>query len=186
MPVGFKNRTDGNVQVAVDAVRAAAVPHSFAGIDENGRAAILHTRGNRDCHIILRGGRGAPNYGAEPVADALALLRAAGLPERVMIDLSHDNSGKDPERQQPVAADVGAQIASGNDAIVGVMLESFLVAGRQDLRPGGTAGGAGGQLRYGQSITDGCIGWETTVAVLEGLAQSVRERRARAAQTAAR
>jgi 3-deoxy-7-phosphoheptulonate synthase len=186
MPVGFKNRTDGNVQVAVDAVRAAADPHAFAGIDPSGTPAILYTRGNGDCHIILRGGKGKPNHGAASVSESLQLLDAMGLPRRVMIDLSHDNSGKDPERQQPVAADVGAQIASGNDAIVGVMLESFLVAGRQDLRPGGTAGGAGGQLRYGQSITDGCIGWETTVAVLEGLAQSVRERRARAAQTAAR
>jgi 3-deoxy-7-phosphoheptulonate synthase len=177
MPVGFKNRTDGNVQVAVDAVRAAAERHAFAGIDPNGTPAILYTRGNADCHVILRGGKGQPNYGASSVAAALELLGGAGLPRRVMIDLSHDNSGKDPERQPAVAADVGAQIASGNEAIVGVMLESFLVAGRQDLLPGV-------KLRYGQSITDGCIGWETTVEVLEGLAQSVRDRSAAAARTA--
>ena len=171
MPVGFKNRTDGNVQVAVDAVRAAAVPHAFAGIDVNGSYAILHTSGNRDCHVILRGGRGVPNYDAEAVAGAVSLLSAGGLPERVMIDLSHDNSGKDPDRQPEVAAAVAAQIAAGHAEIVGVMIESFLVAGRQDLdgaRP----------LVYGQSITDGCIGWETTVEVLDGLADAVRTRRA--------
>jgi 3-deoxy-7-phosphoheptulonate synthase len=170
MPVGFKNRTDGNVQVAVDAVRAAAASHAFAGIDVAGTPAILYTSGNRDCHIILRGGRGTPNYGAEPVAEAIELLRAAGLPERVMIDLSHDNSGKDPERQPVVADAVAAQIAAGNQALVGVMLESFLLAGRQDPGPPAT-------LAYGQSITDGCIGWDTTVAVLDRLAESVRARR---------
>jgi 3-deoxy-7-phosphoheptulonate synthase len=172
MPVGFKNRTDGNVQVAVDAVRAAAVPHAFAGIDLDGRSAILHTRGNRDCHVILRGGRRAPNYGAESVAATLELLRAAGLPERLMIDLSHDNSGKQPDRQPAVAAEVAAEIGAGSTAVVGTMLESFLVAGRQDLRPGA-------ELTYGQSITDGCLGWEATVDVLDGLARAVRDRRRR-------
>jgi 3-deoxy-7-phosphoheptulonate synthase len=170
MPVGFKNRTDGNVQVAVDAVRAAAVPHSFAGIDVDGSSAIMYTRGNQDCHIILRGGKGAPNYGAEPVAGALSLLRAAGLPERLMIDVSHDNSGKDPERQPDVAADVARQVAGGSRAIVGVMIESFLVGGRQDAE-------AGQKLTYGQSITDGCLGWEETVEVLDGLAAAVKQRR---------
>jgi 3-deoxy-7-phosphoheptulonate synthase len=170
MPVGFKNRTDGNVQVAVDAVRAAAVPHAFAGIAEDGAPAIQHTRGNHDCHIILRGGQDAPNYGAAGVAEALAMLRAAGLPERLVIDVSHDNSGKDPARQPPAAADVGAQVAEGNRAIVGVMLESFLVAGRQDLD-------SGRPLTYGQSITDACMDWETTVGVLEDLAAAVRARR---------
>ena len=170
MPVGFKNRTDGDVQVAVDAVRAAAVPHAFAGIALNGSPAIMHTRGNRDCHIILRGGKAAPNYGAEPVAAALELLRAAALPERVMIDFSHDNSGKDPERQPTVAAAVADQLAAGNAAIVGTMLESFLVAGRQD--PDGP-----GPLTYGQSITDGCLGWDATVELLDGLAAAVRARR---------
>ncbi len=179
MPVGFKNRTDGNVQVAVDAVRAAAARHAFAGIDRDGTPAILYTTGNADCHVILRGGKGSPNYDAAGVASALELLDGAGLPKRVMIDLSHDNSGKDPDRQPDVAAEVGRQIAAGNDAIVGVMLESFLVAGRQDLEPGA-------KLRYGQSITDGCIGWETTAEVLEGLAASVRDRNASRAETAAR
>lgn len=173
MPVGFKNRTDGNVQVAVDAVRAAAVPHAFAGIDSDGSPAILYTRGNPDCHIILRGGRGRPNYDAASVRDALGLLEAARLPRRVMIDLSHDNSGKDPDRQPAVAAAVAAQVAAGGadgDAIAGVMIESFLLGGRQELTPGA-------ELRYGQSITDGCIDWDTTVEVLEGLAGAVRERR---------
>jgi 3-deoxy-7-phosphoheptulonate synthase len=170
MPVGFKNRTDGNVQVAVDAVRAAAVPHVFAGIDVDGTPAILYTTGNEDCHIILRGGRTAPNYGPEPVAAALGLLRAAGLPERVVIDVSHDNSGKDADRQPLVAAEIAEQIAGGSHSIVGVMLESFLLAGRQDLdQPG--------ELTYGQSITDACIDWETTVEVLDGLAAAVRARR---------
>ena len=173
MPVGFKNRTDGNVQVAVDAVRAAAVPHAFAGIAVTGSPAILYTRGNSDCHVILRGGKDAPNYGAAGVSHALELLRGAGLPERVMIDLSHDNSGKDPGRQPEVARDVGQQMAGGSRAIVGVMLESFLVGGSQSL-------GSGEALTYGQSITDGCLDWESTVEVLDGLAAAVRERRAAA------
>jgi 3-deoxy-7-phosphoheptulonate synthase len=179
MPVGFKNRTDGNVQVAVDAVRAAAEPHAFAGIDRGGTPAILYTRGNADCHVILRGGKGRPNYDASSVTAALELLAAARLPERLMIDLSHDNSGKDPERQPTVAADVGGQIAAGNDAIVGVMLESFLVAGRQELKPGA-------KLHYGQSITDGCIGWEATSDVLKALAEAVRDRNASRAHAARR
>jgi 3-deoxy-7-phosphoheptulonate synthase len=170
MPVGFKNRTDGNIQVAVDAVRAASVSHAFAGIDQHGTPAIHHTRGNRDCHIILRGGKGAPNYEAGAVAEALALLRKAGLPERVMIDFSHDNSGKDPARQPVVAADVGRQLGDGNSAIVGVMLESFLMFGRQEL--------GSDELVYGQSITDACLDWETTVEVLDGLSAAVKARRA--------
>jgi 3-deoxy-7-phosphoheptulonate synthase len=174
MPVGFKNRTDGNVQVAVDAVRAAAVSHAFAGVDLAGRPAILHTTGNPDCHIILRGGRGAPNYGHKHVADALTKLRAAALPERLVIDASHDNSRKDHEQQPVAAGEVAAQVAGGNGAIVGLMLESFLVAGRQDL-----SGGAA--LRYGQSITDACMDWDATSGVLEGLAAAVQARRARGA-----
>jgi 3-deoxy-7-phosphoheptulonate synthase len=172
MPVGFKNRSDGNVQVAVDAVRAAGVAHAFAGIDVNGRSAILYTRGNQECHIILRGGKGAPNYGDDQVAAALELLRAAELPVRVMVDVSHDNSAKDPFRQPAVAAELGAQIAAGNRAIVGVMIESFLVEGRQDPPVQRDH-----ELTYGQSITDGCIGWESTVEVLDGLAAAVRARR---------
>jgi 3-deoxy-7-phosphoheptulonate synthase len=170
MPIGFKNRTDGDVQVAVDAVRAAAAPHAFAGIDDAGAPAILHTTGNPDGHVILRGGRGAPNYDATGVAGTLEKLRAAGLPERLVIDASHDNSGKDPVRQAKAALEVAAQIEAGNEAIVGAMLESFLVEGRQDL-DGGTA------LTYGQSITDACMSWESTVAVLDGLAAAVRARR---------
>jgi len=170
MPVGFKNGTNGNVQVAVDAVRAAAAPHVFPGIDVSGMPAILHTRGNRDCHIILRGGRDTPNYGAGPVAQALSLLAAAGLPERVVIDVSHDNSGKDATRQPAVAREVAAQVATGNRAIAGVMLESFLVGGRQDLD-------SPAALTYGQSITDACLDWETTVDVLERLAAAVTARR---------
>ena len=171
MPVGFKNRTDGNVQVAVDAVRAAAVPHAFTGVDTSGRPAILYTKGNPDCHVILRGGRDAPNYPPDAVADALAQLRAARLPERLVIDASHDNSGKDHNRQPIAAADLGEQVAGGSRAIVGVMLESFLVEGRQEI-------GTYGELAYGQSITDACMDWDTTAEVLERLAESVRARRA--------
>jgi len=134
MPVGFKNRTDGNIAVAVDAVRAAAVPHTFAGIDFIGTPAVLHTRGNPDCHVILRGGRDAPNFGAESVADAVERLEAVGLRERVIVDASHDNSGKDHTRQPLAVQDMAAQISAGSEALVGVMLESFLVAGRQETQ----------------------------------------------------
>jgi 3-deoxy-7-phosphoheptulonate synthase len=169
MPIGFKNRTDGNVQVAVDAVRAAAAPHAFAGIDDAGAPAILHTTGNPDCHIILRGGHGMPNYHVPEVEDALVTLGIAGLPERLVIDASHDNSGKDPEKQFFAAGEIADQVADGNKAIVGVMLESFLVEGRQDLRPGEP-------LTYGQSITDACIDWEDTVSALERFASAIEAR----------
>ncbi len=171
MPVGFKNRTDGNVQVAVDAVRAAAAKHSFAGVDFSGTPAILHTAGNPDGHVILRGGSDAPNHTPAGIEAALARLRAAGLPERVVVDASHANSSKDHERQAGVAGEIGAQVGAGSHTIVGVMLESFLVAGRQDL-------GGDEPLTYGQSITDACIDWDTTVEVLDGLAGAVRARRA--------
>jgi 3-deoxy-7-phosphoheptulonate synthase len=170
MPVGFKNRTDGNLKVAVDAVRAAAAHHAFAGIDVSGAPAILHTQGNDDCHLILRGGRGRPNYDRASIGDALSELRAAGLPERVVIDASHDNSGKDHAHQPKVVADLAGQIGSANQPIVGVMMESFLVAGRQDLEPGR-------EPVYGQSITDACMDWETTDLALDRLAAAVRERR---------
>jgi 3-deoxy-7-phosphoheptulonate synthase len=170
MPVGFKNRTDGNVQVAVEACRASASPHAFAGVDVTGTPAIHHTSGNADCHVILRGGRAAPNHTPEHVAAALAQLRAGGLPERLVVDCSHDNSGKDHTRQPTVAAEVAAQVAAGNPALVGLMLESFLVEGRQDL--------TGGELVHGQSITDECMSWETTVTVLHSVADAVRARRA--------
>jgi 3-deoxy-7-phosphoheptulonate synthase len=170
MPVGFKNGTDGNVKVAVDAVRAAGSKHAFAGIDISGAPAILHTQGNPDCHVILRGGRAAPNYGPEPVEEALAQLESAGLPQRLVIDASHDNSGKDHDRQPGVVAEIADQIAAGNAAVVGVMLESFLVGGRQDLAPGDS-------MVYGQSITDACMDWETTVLGLDRLAAAARSRR---------
>ncbi|MEA2125636.1 MAG: 3-deoxy-7-phosphoheptulonate synthase [Solirubrobacteraceae bacterium] len=169
MPVGFKNGTAGNVQVAVDACRAAAAPHAFAGVDLSGTPAILHTTGNPDCHVILRGGRAAPNHTPDGIAAALAALRAAGLPERLVIDCSHDNSGKDHTRQPAVAATVAAQVAAGNRSIVGAMLESFLVEGRQELTDT--------ELVYGRSITDACMSWETTVTVLGELAAAVRVRR---------
>lgn len=175
MPVGFKNGTDGGVQIAVDALRAAAHPHSFLGVTEQGLAAIVTTRGNPDCHLILRGGKSGSNHDAASVGRALATLQAAGLPRRVMIDASHGNSGKDFQRQVPVAREVAAQIAEGQSGIVGVMLESFLVAGRQDLTPGTP-------LVYGQSITDACLSWEMTEPLLRDLAEAVRSRRARGAK----
>jgi 3-deoxy-7-phosphoheptulonate synthase len=170
MPIGFKNRTDGDVQVAVDAVRAAAAPHAFAGIDDSGTPAILHTSGNPDGHVILRGGRSAPNFDAESAGDALAMLEAAHLPRRLVIDASHDNSGKDPARQALAAREIGEQVAGGAEEIVGVMMESFLVGGRQDL-------GGPEALTYGQSITDPCMDWGETVASLEELGAAVRSRR---------
>ncbi|SCL12918.1 3-deoxy-7-phosphoheptulonate synthase [Micromonospora inyonensis] len=175
MPIGMKNRPDGSIGTAVDAIRAAGVPHVFPGIDVSGTPAILHTRGNADGHLVLRGGRGVPNYDADSVAGALARLRAANLPERVVIDASHDNSGKDHRRQPVVAADVAEQLAAGQRGIVGIMLESFLKSGRQDLNPTR-------DLTYGQSITDACIGWQDTAEVLETLATAVRARRTQAAQ----
>jgi 3-deoxy-7-phosphoheptulonate synthase len=172
MPVGFKNATDGEVKVAVDAVRAAAAKHAFAGIDVEGTPAILHTEGNRDCHVILRGGRAAPNYEPGAVAGALERLRAAELPERLVIDASHDNSGKDHLRQGQVVREIADQVGAGNEAVVGVMLESFLVAGRQDLDPDQ-------EMVYGQSITDACMDWDATVLALDRLAAAVGERRGR-------
>ena len=170
MPVGFKNGTAGSVKLAVDAVRAAAAPHAFAGVDVSGTPAILYTEGNEDCHVILRGGRSAPNYDAGSVDEAIGQLRAAGLAERVVIDASHDNSGKDHERQPEVVSEISDQVGAGNGAIVGVMMESFLVAGRQDLE-------SDQPLVYGQSITDACMDWDNTVLTLDRLASAVRKRR---------
>ena len=172
MPVGFKNGTAGSIKLAVDAVRAAAAPHAFAGVDVSGMPAIFYTEGNPDCHVILRGGKGAPNYDEDSVEETLSQLCDAGLGERVVIDASHDNSGKDHERQPEVVSDIADQVAAGNRAIVGVMMESFLVAGRQDLE-------SSGDLTYGQSITDACIDWDTTVLALDRLASAVRKRRGR-------
>ena len=168
MPIGMKNRPDGSIGTAVDAIQAAAVPHVFPGIDYSGTPAILHTTGNPDTHLVLRGGAGRPNYSAEDVEGALQLLRKAGLPERLVIDCSHGNSNKDHLRQPLVADDVAGQVADGQRGITGVMLESFLVPGRQDL---------GGELTYGQSVTDACMGWEPTVQVLERLAIAAHSRR---------
>ncbi|MDP9372056.1 MAG: 3-deoxy-7-phosphoheptulonate synthase [Chloroflexota bacterium] len=170
MPVGFKNGTGGGVQLAIDALHAAAYPHSFLGVTEQGLAAIVTTRGNDDCHIILRGGRTGPNYDAASVGETLAALRDAGLPPRVMIDASHGNSSKDYRRQPLVARAIADQVARGEGGIIGVMLESFLAADRQDLTDRA-------RLVYGQSITDACMNWEMTVPVLHELAEAVRVRR---------
>jgi 3-deoxy-7-phosphoheptulonate synthase len=168
-PVGFKNGTDGNVKIAVDAIKAASQPHHFLSVTKGGHSAIVSTNGNEDCHIILRGGK-APNYDAASVDAACKDIAANGLASRLMIDASHANSSKKPENQVPVCADIGRQIAGGDTRIVGVMVESHLVAGRQDLVQGK-------ELTYGQSITDGCIDWESSVKVLEGLAEAVKQRR---------
>ena len=170
-PVGFKNGTDGNIKIAVDAIKAASQPHHFLSVTKGGHSAIVSTNGNEDCHVILRGGK-APNYDAASVDAASKDLTASGLAARLMIDASHANSSKKPENQVPVCADIGSQIAAGDDRIVGVMVESHLVAGRQDLV-------AGKSLTYGQSITDGCIDWDSSLQVLEGLAAAVKTRRAK-------
>ena len=175
-PVGFKNGTDGNVRIAVDAVKAASEPHHFLAVTKTGRAAIAATAGNGDCHIILRGGK-VPNYDAGSVDAACIVLERSGLAPVVMIDASHANSGKKPENQPKVIADIARQVGDGDRRIAGVMVESNLVAGRQDLVPGKP-------LTYGQSITDGCIGWDTTVAVLERLAAAAEERRRHDARAA--
>jgi 3-deoxy-7-phosphoheptulonate synthase len=169
MPVGFKNGTDGNVQVAIDAVRAAREPHSFMGVTEQGLAAIVETRGNPSAHVVLRGGTPGPNHDRASVRRALDALGASSLPRHLIVDLSHANSGRDHTRQPAVARDVAAQIADGERGIVGVMAESFIVEGRQDPEAE--------PLVYGQSITDACIGWDTTVEVLNDLARAVRARR---------
>lgn len=169
-PVGFKNGTDGNVKIALDAVSSAGQPHHFMAVTKDGRSAIAATSGNPDCHIILRGGK-TTNYDAGSVDAAAKAAEKAGLDPAIMIDASHANSSKKPENQPLVLADVGQQVAAGERRIIGVMVESNLVAGRQDLVPGQ-------DLIYGQSITDGCIDWDTTVAALEDLARAVELRRA--------
>ena len=171
MPVGFKNGTDGSIQIAIDAVRSAAHPHRFLGVTEQGLAGIVSTRGNPDCHVSLRGGVGGPNYDAISVQKTLAALRDGGLPPRLMIDTSHGNSDKDYRRQPLVAREIATQVAQGEAGIVGVMMESFIADGRQDLKDPT-------RLVYGQSITDACMGWETTASVLRELAAAVRARRA--------
>lgn len=170
MPVGFKNGTRGTVLIAVEAVKAARHPHHFLSVTKQGLTAIVATKGNLDCHVILRGGTNKPNYSAEAVEETVTMLAAEGLDGRVMIDCSHANSDKDHERQPEVAKVVARQVAEGSHGIFGVMLESFIVGGRQNAKPGV-------ELTYGQSITDACMSWEATVPVLEGLAEAVRARR---------
>jgi 3-deoxy-7-phosphoheptulonate synthase len=168
-PIGFKNGTDGNVRIAVDAILAARQRHHFLSVHKNGQVAIVETRGNDDCHIVLRGGKES-NYDAASVEAATRALADAGIRQKLMIDLSHSNSQKDHRRQIEVGADVAGQIARGDDRILGVMIESHLKAGRQDLIPGQP-------LQYGQSITDACLGWDDTLPLLEHFAEAVRTRR---------
>lgn len=168
-PVGFKNGTDGNLKIAVDAIRTSQHPHCFLSVTKEGHSAIVHTTGNEDCHVILRGGK-KPNYDAASVELASKQLSAAGLAKRLMIDMSHSNSEKEYKKQILVGHAVAEQIAAGDDRIMGVMIESHLKEGRQDLLPGK-------ELCYGMSITDACIGWEDTVVALEDLATAVRTRR---------
>ena len=172
-PVGFKNATDGSVQTAVDAILVAAQPHTFPSISFDGRAMIVTSTGNPHGHLILRGSEQGPNYDAASVRAAAAALTRAGLPPRVIVDCSHGNSGKDFRKQPGVAACLADQIAGGSHAICGVMLESHLVEGNQVIADGRNG------LRYGQSVTDACIGWDETMAVLERLAAAVRLRRER-------
>jgi 3-deoxy-7-phosphoheptulonate synthase len=177
-PVGFKNGTDGNVQIAIDAVAAASHPHQFLSVTKQGLSAIVATRGNPDCHVILRGSNKGPNYQKDAVERAVALLAKASLPPRLMVDCSHGNSKKDPQRQPEVARDLAGQIRDGSESIAGVMLESHLVGGRQDNIPGRP-------LTYGQSITDGCLAWSETIPVLHELADAVRHRQGLRGLTAA-
>jgi len=173
-PVGFKNGTDGNIRIAVDAIRAAQAPHHFLSVTKAGHSAIVSTNGNEDCHVILRGGK-QPNYDRAGVEAACAELAKAGLAARVMVDFSHGNSRKDFRRQMEVASDVAAQLAAGEERIFGAMIESHLNEGRQDLKPGKPPA-------HGVSITDACLGWEDTVVVLDQLADAVRLRRAALAE----
>jgi 3-deoxy-7-phosphoheptulonate synthase len=168
-PVGFKNGTDGNIKIAIDAIKAASQPHHFLSVTKRGRSAIVSTAGNDDCHLILRGGK-QPNYDAASVQQVCEALARAGLAPRVMIDASHANSRKDHQNQIPVCEDIAAQVACGEERIVGAMIESNLVAGRQDLVPGRPP-------VYGQSMTDACLGWSDSAGLLERLAASVVQRR---------
>jgi 3-deoxy-7-phosphoheptulonate synthase len=174
-PIGFKNGTDGGVQIASDAIVAAAASHAFMGMTKMGMAAIFETRGNDDAHVILRGGKKGPNYDAASVEESCAVLRAAGLREQVMVDCSHANSNKSHLRQMDVAQDLAQQLSQGERRIIGVMIESHLEEGRQDLKPGVP-------LRRGVSITDACLSWAQTEPVLETLAKAASERRAKLAK----
>lgn len=173
-PIGFKNGTDGNIKIATDAIQAAARPHHFLSVHKNGQVAIVQTNGNRDCHVILRGGK-APNYDAASVAAACAELEVAKLLPTLMVDCSHANSSKQHERQVDVAREIAGQIATGSRSVFGVMVESHLQGGAQKFTPGKDDPKA---LEFGKSITDACIGWDTSLEVLESLSQAVRARRA--------
>ena len=172
-PIGFKNGTDGNIRIATDAIQAAARPHHFLSVHKNGQVAIVETKGNKDCHVILRGGK-APNYDAASVAAACKEIESAKLDCRLMIDFSHANSSKQHQKQIEVARDVAAQMAGGNRCIFGVMVESHLVAGAQKFSPGKDDPA---QLEYGKSITDACIGWDDSLEVLDVLSNAVKARR---------
>ncbi|WP_031509003.1 3-deoxy-7-phosphoheptulonate synthase [Streptomyces megasporus] len=173
MPIGFKNATDGSVEDAVDAIVSASHPHVYPGIGDDGRATVVSTEGNPGGHVVLRGGSNGPNYQAGSVSAVLTQLAAAGLPQRLIVDASHGNSNKDHERQPLVIGDIARRIAAGEQGVVGVMIESFLAAGRQDLKTGRPD-----PLTYGQSVTDACVGWAQTVRMLEDLASAVAARRA--------
>ncbi len=172
-PIGFKNGTDGNLKIATDAIQAASRPHHFLSVHKNGQVAIVQTKGNKDCHVILRGGK-MPNYDRDSVAEACAELAAAKLPTTLMVDCSHANSSKQHQRQIDVARDIGGQIAGGGRHIFGVMVESHLQAGAQKFSTGRDDPA---KLVYGQSITDACIGWDDSLAVLQGLSEAVKARR---------
>ncbi len=173
-PIGFKNGTDGNIRIATDAIQAAARGHHFLSVHKNGQVAIVHTNGNPDCHLILRGGK-APNYDAASVAAACKDLEAAKLPPRLMVDCSHANSAKQHQKQIDVAADIAAQVAAGSRSVFGLMIESHLNSGAQKFTPGKDQLSA---LEYGKSITDACLGWDDSAALLDGLSQAVKQRRA--------
>ena len=174
-PIGFKNGTDGNIKIATDAIQAAAVGHHFLSVHKNGQVAIVQTKGNKDCHVILRGGK-APNYDAESVAAACKELETAKLPATLMVDCSHANSSKQHERQVDVAREIGKQIAAGSHSVFGIMVESHLQGGAQKFTPGKDDAS---QLRYGCSITDACLGWEASAGLLAELAAAVQARRQR-------
>ena len=175
-PIGFKNGTDGDIRIAIDAIEAATHAHHFLSVHKNGQVAIVHTNGNKDCHVILRGGKDSTNYDAQSVQAACDTLEAARLPCKIMIDASHGNSHKQHRRQLDVVRDVAAQVAGGNDCIFGAMVESFIHEGAQKFTPGRDSVG---KLEYGKSITDACVGWDMTTEILQTLADAVQQRQAR-------
>lgn len=172
-PVGFKNGTDGNISIAVDAIRAASAPHHFLGVAGNGTLALTNTKGNNCCHVILRGGNDGPNYEKKYIDATKVQLEKAKLPQNIMVDCSHGNSSKKHTNQPIVSADLAKQIAAGDESICGLMIESNLHAGRQDVPPEGIQA-----CKYGVSLTDACVDWDTTVVMLEELASAVKARRA--------